>query len=392
MRFAICNETFLDWPFDKAFAFAAECGYTGIEIAPFTMATDAREITAARRAEVRRQAEAAGLEVVGLHWLLAKTTGYHLTSPDAAVRRRTAEYVQELARLCRDLGGSKMIFGSPLQRNVLPGVTHGARRRTMPPKWSTRCLPMLEETGVTLCLEPLGPAEGNFLNTAADAVRLIEMIGHPNCRLILDCKAMSSEAVPIPELIRANRKLLAHFHANDPNKQGPGFGELDFVPIFAALGEIDYRGWVSVEVFDYSPGVERLAQESIENMQARAGTESCAAVAADSSVGIARDVSHSRLPAWRTQLAAGLQLGQVLGRADQPVPVVVDVLRRAADLGHDLGDLLGRDHLDRVPGADLQLVGVGLLAAECARRPRSRRTAPGRSRTSSASFACWSYC
>ncbi len=113
----------------------------------------------------------------------------------------------------------------------------------------------------------MAPAEGNFLNTAADAVRLIEKIGHPQCRLILDCKAMSSEAVPIPELIRRHARLLAHFHANDPNQHGPGFGELDFVPIFAALGEVDYRGWVSVEVFDYAPGVERLASESIENMR-----------------------------------------------------------------------------------------------------------------------------
>jgi sugar phosphate isomerase/epimerase len=267
MRFAICNETFLDWPFEKAFGFAADCGYTGIEIAPFTMANDVREIGAAQRSEVRRQAEAAGLEVVGLHWLLAKTSGYYLTSSEPAVRHRTAEYVKDLARLCRDLGGSRMIFGSPQQRNILPGVSP-EQAFDCAAEVVTKCVGVLEETGVTLCMEPLAPAEGNFLNTAADAVRLIEKIGSPNCRLILDCKAMSSEAVPIPELIRRHARILAHFHANDPNRQGPGFGELDFVPIFSALGQIDYRGWVSVEVFDYAPGIERLAQESIANMRA----------------------------------------------------------------------------------------------------------------------------
>ena len=267
MKFAICNETFLDWPFDKAFAFAAECGYTGIEIAPFTMASDAKDITTQQREEVRRLADANGLEVVGLHWLLAKTTGYHLTHPDDTVRHRTAQYIQELARLCRDVGGSRMIFGSPLQRNVMEGVTYEQAMQNAAGVL-TDCLPVLEETGVTLCMEPLGPAEGNFLNTAADTVKLIESVSHPNCRLILDCKAMSSEAVPIPELIRRHIGVLEHFHANDPNKQGPGFGELDFQPIFAALGEVDYRGWVSVEVFDYSPGIERLAKESIDYMQA----------------------------------------------------------------------------------------------------------------------------
>ena len=173
MKFAICNETFLDWPLDKAFQFAADCGYTGIEIAPFTLAADAREIAPQQRAEVCREADRAGLEVVGLHWLLAKTTGYYLTSPDDAVRNRTADYIQELARLCHDLGGSRMILGSPQQRNVLPGVTQ-EEATGYAPRSCESCLPLLEETGVTLCMEPLAPAEGNFLNTAAEAVRLIE--------------------------------------------------------------------------------------------------------------------------------------------------------------------------------------------------------------------------
>ncbi len=266
MQYAICNETFQDWPFDRAFAFAAECGYTGLEIAPITIALDAKDIPAGKRRDVRRRAHIEGLEIIGLHWLLAKTKGYYLTSPDADVRKATVDYLGELARLCRDLGGWVMVFGSPLQRNLLPGVSHD-QAMDYAAEVFRAAMPTIAQCGVTLAVEPLAPAEGNFLNTAADGVRLVRMVDHPNCRLHLDCKAMSSESQPIPDLIRANKGDLVHFHANDANRQGPGFGELDFVPIFAALREIGYDGWVSVEVFDYTPGIERLARESIEYMQ-----------------------------------------------------------------------------------------------------------------------------
>ncbi len=266
MKFAICNETFQDWPFDKAFARAAELGYTGLEIAPFTLHTNAYEISAADRARVREQAKDAGLEIIGLHWLLAKTSGYYLTTPDEAVRAKTAEYLAELARLCRDLGGHVMVLGSPVQRNLLPGVSHD-QAMELAADCLRRAIPTLADCAVTLAVEPLGPKDGNFLLTAAQGVQLCEMVGSPNCRLHLDCKAMASEAKSIPELLRENAPWLAHFHANDPNMRGPGMGELDFTPILQTLVDIGYDGWVSVEVFDYSPGVDALARESIEYLQ-----------------------------------------------------------------------------------------------------------------------------
>ena len=267
MKFAICNETFQDWPFDRAFAFARELGYTGLEIAPFTIALDVREITPVKRAEVRRQADAAGLDIIGLHWLLAKTTGFYLTTPDAAVRRATADYLKELVRCCRDLGGSIMVLGSPLQRILLPGGTNDEAMKYAAEVLQA-AMPVCEELDVTIGLEPLSPEWGPFLNTAAEGVQWMELVGSPNCRLHLDCIAMSTEPTPIPTLLKRHAKEMVHLHVNDPNKQGPGMGELDFVPIFEALGEIDYQGWVSVEVFDYTPGVERLARESMENMVA----------------------------------------------------------------------------------------------------------------------------
>ena len=74
---------------------------------------------------------------------------------------------------------------------------------------------------------------------------------------------MSTESMPIGDIIRSSESWLVHFHANDPNRRGPGMGSVDYLPIFSALKAISYEGWVSVEVFDYSPGIEKLAGDSI---------------------------------------------------------------------------------------------------------------------------------
>jgi sugar phosphate isomerase/epimerase len=267
LKYAICNELFEGWPFEKAFAFSAECGYTGIEVAPFTVSNYVTDVSPARRREIRLQAEKAGTPVCGLHWLLARTEGFHLTTSDRAVRHRTTEYFKELARFCSDLGGNVMILGSPQQRNLLPGVT-SAQAMDHAVEVLEGLVPVLAETGVTLGLEPLAPNETTFMTTAAEAVALMKRIDAPQIRMMLDCKAAITESDPIPDLIRRHQKHMVHFHANDPNLQGPGFGELDFVPIMGALADIRFRHWVSLEVFDYSPGVERLARESIQHMKA----------------------------------------------------------------------------------------------------------------------------
>src|SRR5581483_4341653 len=128
-------------------------------------------------------------------------------------------------------------------------------------------LPALSDCGVTLCLEPLGADETNFINTCAEAESLVARIDHPCVALHLDVKAMSTEPGPIVDLIRRHGRRAGHFHANDPNRRGPGFGEIDFGPIFAALVQSGYNRWVSVEVFDFSPDPETVARGSIEYMR-----------------------------------------------------------------------------------------------------------------------------
>ena len=266
MKFAICQELFVDWEWERQCRFMAETGYTGIELAPFTLASRITEVTADRRRELRVVAESHGLTICGLHWLLAKTEGLHLTTAAAAVRRATSQYLIELGNACGDLGGTVMVFGSPMQRNLAEGTTReqGLDRAA---EVFRAAMPALADRGVKIAMEPLTPKETNFIISCADAVELMRLVDHPNFVLHQDVKAMLSETTPIPELIARYADVTGHFHVNDDNLLGPGMGRTDYHPIFEALLKTGYSGWVSVEVFDYSPGAEFIARESLRYMR-----------------------------------------------------------------------------------------------------------------------------
>ncbi|MGE3314703.1 MAG: sugar phosphate isomerase/epimerase family protein [Planctomycetaceae bacterium] len=267
MKFAICQELFVDWDWARQCRFIAEVGYTGIELAPFTLAPRIEEVSPVRRAELRKIAQDHGLQIIGLHWLLAKTEGLHLTTAQSAVRRATTAYLVELGNACADLGGDLMVFGSPFQRNVEPGMSQDQAYENAAEVFRG-AMPQLAERGVRICMEPLTPKETDFINTCAEGLRLIRMVDHPNFVLHQDVKAMlGGETKSIPELIEEFAPIVGHFHVNDSNLLGPGMGETDFAPIFRALARVKYEGWISVEVFDYAPGCEHIARVSYDYMQ-----------------------------------------------------------------------------------------------------------------------------
>ena len=266
IKFGICNEMFEKWKIEDVFKKAKELGYDGVEISPFTLANSVTEITKNEREKIRDFAKRIGIEVIGLHWLLVKPEGLYINHPSKSIREKTSKYLRELVRFCSDIGGRIMVIGSPKQRSVLSSQSyHDTWDRTK--STLKDVLPETFERKVNLCFEPLSPKETNFINTCEEAVNLIEEVNHPNLGLILDVKAMSSEKKPVDDIIKHGGKYLKHFHANDDNGLGPGFGKMDYEKIKNALSEVRYNGYLSVEVFDFSLGGEYIAKKSMENLK-----------------------------------------------------------------------------------------------------------------------------
>jgi sugar phosphate isomerase/epimerase len=272
MKLAICSEVWRDVPVETVFAKAKRIGFDGVELAPFTLADDVREISPSRRREMARAAADSGVAIVGLHWLFVSPKGLHLTTPDPAVRARTVEYLKALADFCGDLSGKVMILGSPKQRSVeSPNTQEDAWKRAR--DGLATCGPTCEARGVTLCIEALGPAETNFINTAEQAARLAAETGSPNVGIMLDYKAISTMPDGPIGTIRRFGAQARHFHTNEPDGFGPGMKAdgTDFAPVLRELFATGFDGWVSVEPFDYRPDPDTVARAACETLRRAAG-------------------------------------------------------------------------------------------------------------------------
>ena len=262
MKLGTCNEYFGDWTIEQVFNYAAEIGYDGVEIAPFTLAPSVEEIPASRRGAIRRAAEKAGVEIVGLHWLLISPEGLYVNHVDDEIRKQTRDYFEALIRFCGELGGEVMIIGSPKQRNVQDDWDYDETWMRTREVFESLLEPA-EANGVYLCIEPLSADQTNFLSSADEARKLVAEINHPHFQTMVDVCSGSTEDKPVSQLLSETGPNLYHVHVNDANKRGPGFGETDFVSVLKTLKKMKYDRYVSVEVFDFKPDPRTIAAESL---------------------------------------------------------------------------------------------------------------------------------
>lgn len=264
MKISICNELFQGWPIEKVFEYAAQLGYDGVEIAPYTLADSVTEISQKRRSAIRRAAEASGVEIVGLHWLLVKPEGLYINHPDEFIRIKTQEYMEALIHFCADIGGKVLVHGSPHQRTVQGGWNFKEAWDYARETFKT-CLKTARKRNVIYGIEPLAHVSTNFINTVEEALRLVKEIRHPNFRMVFDCRSASLQEKSVTEsLLQAlDSRYLCHVHVNDADGRGPGLGDTKFTPILKTLIKNGYKGYISVEVFHFNPDPQTIASRSI---------------------------------------------------------------------------------------------------------------------------------
>lgn len=265
MKLSLCNEVVRDLTFAEQCRLARELGYDGIEVAPFTLGEQPHRLPPASRRQVRAQAEAEGLTITGLHWLLVTPEGLSITAPDPQVRARTLDVMRGLIELCTDLGARYLVHGSPKQRAVPDGesVSEAADRAS---ETFAAVAPDAEAAGVIYCIEPLAASETRLFNTVDEAVRLVDQVGSPALQAMIDvCAAAQTETLPVPDLVDhwLPGGRIGHVHLNDPNRRAPGQGALRFGPILDALRRHDYQGWCGVEPFVYEPDGPTTAARAI---------------------------------------------------------------------------------------------------------------------------------
>jgi len=265
MKLSLCNEVIRDLDFPAQCAFAAEVGYDGLELAPFTLEDNPHLMSARRRARVRKAAADAGISITGLHWLLVTPSGLTLNGRDEAARQRTVDVMRRLVDLCADLGGEVLVHGSPAQRTVADDDDPEAAWERARDSFAA-IAEKAEAAGVTYCVEALARRETNFINTIAEAVTMVEAVGSSALRTMIDCSAAwQTEEESIPALIErwVPAGTIRHVQVNDANRQGPGQGDVTFADVLAALHRVGYDGVVAVEPFDYRPDGPACAARAI---------------------------------------------------------------------------------------------------------------------------------
>ncbi len=250
-RLSVCNEIFGETAFLEVCLQIREAGYTGVEIAPATLADDATALTQDERKALCRHMLGESLCFAGLNWGLSAPDWIQLTTRDESLRTRSWEYLHSTINLCADLSvckdefNSVMVLGSPKQRSAAEGMTKREATDVFT-HGLAHAAPLAESRGVRLIINSLPPDQTDVVTSLDEAVAIVRQVGSPALQTMFDTRTAPAEQETHAELVRRYAPYLHHVYVSEADGREPGTGDYDFAALFAALSATKYHGWISL--------------------------------------------------------------------------------------------------------------------------------------------------
>jgi D-psicose/D-tagatose/L-ribulose 3-epimerase len=236
------------WPADAdtaALDLVAELGFQGVEIAPGKVFGDIATASLDEVRTYRDRLEARGLGVPALQAIFHGVSGAHLFNSEAT-RARMGEHLRRVAAVAGALGAGACVFGAPALRD--PGPLPLDEALAVATRFFRDIAPAFAAQRVALCFEANPPLYGcRFVTATEDAFDLVNSIDAPGIALQLDTGTMFVNGED-PSIIARVFSRIGHVHVSEPGLAPIGSSRVDHKPIATALDDINYVGWVSIEM------------------------------------------------------------------------------------------------------------------------------------------------
>ena len=174
-----------------------------------------------------------------------------LLNPDKKERQAAIKLDIERLAMAKALGASAMIevpvFGEPRFDNLPTGMSAHDMAKNLLISSLKELAPSIEETGITLLIEPLNRYETRFINRLEQASEICAAVGSPGVKILSDFFHMQIEERVIGDALRKESQYIGYIHLADSNRLQPGAGHTDFRAGFDALKSVGYDGWLTIE-------------------------------------------------------------------------------------------------------------------------------------------------
>ncbi len=260
MKIAISNIALDNSKLSEYLKFIKNLGCSGIELAPSIIWPEPVNASLEERKKFKKFVENQGLKIVGFHALLFSRPDLQLFKTSES-RENTVKYLFQMIKLCSDLGGSQLVFGSPknriLHNREYSECLHQAKEDFF------KLAEFSKKLNIFFCIEPLGKDETEFIQSIEEGGNMVNNINHPNFKLHLDTKAIFATKENPEEKILKFKNLIQHVHIGDTNLKEPGSINQGHEKIGKALKKINYSNFLSIEIRKPENNIKEVISRSI---------------------------------------------------------------------------------------------------------------------------------